>query len=158
MLLKCCPGTCLFRIMLLIHRAVNCLGPVYLCDLIGLYTPTRSLRSAGTKQLNNKRPKTKCKAGDASFPAAAPYLWNRLPFPVRELYNEDAFKSRPFCVSKRRLKQVKFLINISKQTTHIILNSRQVSCFYHILHSHCSIQNYAAPLQRYASDHEDAAE
>ena len=70
-----------FKIMLHVHRAVNCRGPVYLSDLICIYTPTISLRSAATKQL--KRPKTNCKAGDASFPAAAPDLSSRLPFSVR---------------------------------------------------------------------------
>ena len=70
-----------FKIMLLVHRAVNCRGPVYLRDLICIYTPTKALRSEGTKQL--KRPKTNGKAGDASFPAAAPDLWNRLPFSLR---------------------------------------------------------------------------
>ena len=39
-----------FKKMLLVHRAVNFRGPVYLRDLIWIYTPTRSLRSAGTKQ------------------------------------------------------------------------------------------------------------
>ena len=34
-----------------------------------------------------------CKAGDASFPAAAPDLWNRLPFSLRELCNENSFKN-----------------------------------------------------------------
>ena len=62
-------GLVCFKIMLLVHRVVNCRGPVYLRDLICIYTPTRSLRSEGTKQL--KRPKTNSKAGDASFPAAA---------------------------------------------------------------------------------------
>ena len=38
-----------FKIMLLVHRAVNFRGPVYLRDLI--YMLTSSLRSAGTKQL-----------------------------------------------------------------------------------------------------------
>ena len=81
-----------FKIMLLVHRAVNCRGPVYLLDLICIYMPTRSLRSEGTKHL--KRPKTKnCKAGDVSFPAAAPDLWNRLPFSIRELHNENSFKN-----------------------------------------------------------------
>ena len=80
-----------FKIMLIVHRAVNCRGPVYLRDLICIYTPTRALRSEGTKQL--KRPKTNCKAGDASFPAAAPDLWNRLPFSLRELCNENSFKN-----------------------------------------------------------------
>ena len=42
-----------FKIMLLIHRAVNCRGPVYLRDLICIYTSTRALRSAGTKQAAN---------------------------------------------------------------------------------------------------------
>ena len=77
------------KITLHVHRAVNCHGPVYLRDLI--YTPTRSLRSEGTKHL--KRPKINCKAGDESFPAAAPDLWNRPPFSVRELHNENSFKN-----------------------------------------------------------------
>ena len=34
-----------FKIMLLVHRAVNCRGPVFLRDLICIYTPTRALRS-----------------------------------------------------------------------------------------------------------------
>ena len=84
-------GLVCFKIMLLVHRAVNCRGPVYLRDLICIYTPTRPLRSEETKHL--KRPKTNCKAGDASFPAAAPDLWNRPPFSVRELYNENSFKN-----------------------------------------------------------------
>ena len=84
-------GLVCFKIMLLVHRAVNCHGPVYLRDLICIYMPTRSLRSEGTKRL--KRPKTNCKAGDASFHAAAPDLWNRLSFLVRELYNENSFKN-----------------------------------------------------------------
>ena len=79
-----------FKIMLLVNRAVNCRGPVYLRDLICIYTPTRALRSEGTKQLNI--PKTNCKAGDASFPAAAPDLWNRLPFSLRELCNENSLR------------------------------------------------------------------
>jgi hypothetical protein len=49
---------------------------VYLRDLICVYTPTRSLRSEETKHL--KRPKTNCEAGNATFPAAAPDLWNSL--------------------------------------------------------------------------------
>ena len=81
-------GLVCFKIMLLVHRAVNCREPVYLLDLICFCMPTRSLRSEGTKHL--KRPKTNCKAGDASFPAAAPDLWNRPPFSVRELYNENS--------------------------------------------------------------------
>ena len=46
-----------FKIMLLVHRAVNFRGPVYLLDRI--YMLTRSLRSAGIKQV--KWPKTKCR-------------------------------------------------------------------------------------------------
>ena len=84
-------GLVCFNIMLLVHRAVNCLGPVYLRDLICIYTPTRSLRSEETKHL--KRPKTNCKAGGASFPAAAPDLWKSLSFSVRELHNENSFKN-----------------------------------------------------------------
>ena len=74
-------GLVCFKIMLLVHRAVNCRGPVYLHDLICIYMPTRSLCSEETKHL--KRPKTNCEAGNATFPAAAPDLWNSLSFSVR---------------------------------------------------------------------------
>ena len=75
-------GRVSIKIILLVHRAVNCRGPVYLRDLACIYTPTRSLRSEGTKQL--KRPKTKSKT-------AAPHLWNRLPFTVRKLNNDGQY-------------------------------------------------------------------
>ena len=64
-------GRVSLKIMLLVHRAVNCRGPVYLRDLTCIYTPTRSLRSEVNKQL--KRPKTKC---------------NTAAFPVRKLNND----------------------------------------------------------------------
>ena len=40
-----------YKIMLLVYRVVNFRGPVYLRDRIWVYTPTRSLRSDGSKQL-----------------------------------------------------------------------------------------------------------
>ena len=82
------PGTCLFQDNATRPQSdqlswINVLACPYLI--------TRSLRSEGTKQL--KRPKRNGKAGDASFPAAAPDLWNRPPFSVRGLYNENSFKN-----------------------------------------------------------------
>ena len=62
-------GVC-FKIMLLVHRAVNCHGPVYLRDLICIYTPTRSLRSAGTKQV--KDPKQNAKLETRFSPQLVP--------------------------------------------------------------------------------------
>ena len=55
-----------------------------------MHVPMRSLRSAGSRLL--ARPRTRCKAGDASFAAAAPDLWNELPMSIRELTSEPGFK------------------------------------------------------------------
>jgi hypothetical protein len=79
-----------FKVLVLVHRAVNNCGPVYLRELVSIYVPTRSLRSAGNRLL--VRARTRCRAGDASFAAAAADLWNGLPLPLRELTSEAAFK------------------------------------------------------------------
>ena len=63
---------------------------MYLCDLVSLHKPTRSLRSAENHILVT--PRTRCKVGDASYVAAAPDLRNDLTVSLRELTSKATFK------------------------------------------------------------------
>ena len=56
-------------------------APVYLCELVCPYQPTRTLRSANNNMLQVKG--TRTKAGDCSFAVAAASLWNNLPTVIK---------------------------------------------------------------------------
>ena len=67
--------------MVLVHRAVNDTGPVYLQELVNMYRPGRSLRAQSARLLTI--PKTRSRAEDATFVSAAADLWNTLPLILR---------------------------------------------------------------------------
>ena len=66
-----------FKILLLVYKALNGLGPKYISDLLVRYEASRPLRSSGTGLLSVPRIKTK--HGEAAFSFYAPRLWNKLP-------------------------------------------------------------------------------
>ncbi|KAK2161562.1 hypothetical protein NP493_1576g00003 [Ridgeia piscesae] len=65
-------------------------APVYLCELVCPYQPTRTLRSANNNMLQVKR--TRTKAGDCSFAIAAASLWNNLPTVIKTCDNLTSYK------------------------------------------------------------------
>ena len=65
--------------------------PSYLNDLLSVYTPSRSLRSQGSKLLKVPRIKLK-KCGERSFSHYAPVLWNSLPQNLRSAGSIEVFK------------------------------------------------------------------
>ncbi|KAK2161139.1 hypothetical protein NP493_1601g00027 [Ridgeia piscesae] len=65
-------------------------APVYLCELVCPYQPTRTLRSANNNMLEVKR--TRTKAGDCSFAIAAASLWNNLPTVTKTCDNLTSYK------------------------------------------------------------------
>ncbi len=82
-----------FKVLLMTYKAVNSLGPSYLCELVKIHEPIRSLRS--NDQLLLHVPKTKLvTAGDRSFSSAAPRLWNPLPFEIKTAGSVELFKKR----------------------------------------------------------------
>ena len=81
-----------FKIILLVYKTLNGLGPKYLLDLLTPYQPSRTLRSSGKGLLTVYRPKTK--HGKASFKYFASYSWNKLPETLRCAPNVATFKSR----------------------------------------------------------------
>ena len=65
-------------------------APVYLCELVCPYQPTRTLRSANNNMLQVKH--TRTKAGDCSFAVAAASLWNNLPTVIKTCDNLTSIK------------------------------------------------------------------
>lgn len=81
-----------FKILLFVFKSLNSLAPPCISELLHLYTPTRSLRSAD--QLLLHVPKTNRKLrGDRTFAVAAPNLWNDLPQPIKQATSITHFKS-----------------------------------------------------------------
>jgi hypothetical protein len=79
-----------YKILLLVFKCLHELAPVYLCQLLELYMPSRSLRSSSQNLLIEKQPRTKI--GERAFSVCGPKLWNRLPVHVRNIGDIDAFK------------------------------------------------------------------
>ena len=80
-----------FKILVLVWRALNNMGPAYISDMLSLYTPARALRSKSQYMLII--PKTRLKSyGDRAFSVAAPTLWNELPLTIRRAQTIGAFK------------------------------------------------------------------
>ena len=79
-----------FKLLVFTYKAMHNGAPVYLCELVCPYQPTRTLRSANNNMLEVKR--TRTKAGDCSFAVAAASLWNNLPTVIKTCDNLTSFK------------------------------------------------------------------
>ncbi|KAK2181450.1 hypothetical protein NP493_397g00018 [Ridgeia piscesae] len=79
-----------FKLLVFTYKAMHNDAPVYLCELVCPYQPTRTLRSANNNMLQVKR--TRTKAGDCSFAVAAASLWNNLPTVINICDNLTSFK------------------------------------------------------------------
>ena len=81
-----------FKILMFVFKVRNGLAPQYLTDVLQCYAPARALRSSD--QLLLAVPKTRLKTrGDRAFGAAAPRLWNSLPWHIRSAGSIEVFKS-----------------------------------------------------------------
>ena len=80
-----------YKILLLTFKALHGLAPMYLQDLIQVYTPPRALRSADLNLLFDPKVNLKC-YGERAFVKASPGCWNRLPRDIRFITDVDSFK------------------------------------------------------------------
>ena len=80
------------RILFLVYKCRNGLGPGYLTSMLSAYTPVRGLRSASYGLLVEPRSRLKT-VGDRVFSVAGPSEWNRLPGEIRDCQTLGAFKS-----------------------------------------------------------------
>ena len=81
-----------FKLALLTYNALHDIGPSYLCELLTVYRPTRTLRSSDQSLLVEPPFRTIC-YGQKAFVNAAPRIWNSLPVHIRECTTKDTFKS-----------------------------------------------------------------
>ena len=81
-----------YKIAMLCYKALNCnSSPLYLTEMLQVYTPARALRSQGSMLLDV--PRTRLKTyGDRAFVRAGPTVWNSLPDDLRCSSSVDTFK------------------------------------------------------------------
>ena len=81
-----------YKLAVTTFNCLNDIAPGYLRDLLTLYVPSRSLRSASDTTLLII-PKTKYKTiGERSFYSCAPSLWNDIPKRIRQSNSKIIFK------------------------------------------------------------------
>ena len=68
---------CEFKILLLTFKSLNGCAPEYLCDMLNLYMPNRSLRSTAFKSFVPYRNRS-IRLGKRLIGTSAPKLWNEL--------------------------------------------------------------------------------
>lgn len=80
-----------FKTLILTFKVVHGTAPVYLCDLVKFYTPSRNLRSVSPWTLQEPICKLK-RMGERAFSFRAPRLWNALPEVIKSAPTLDCFK------------------------------------------------------------------
>nr|XP_054587966.1 uncharacterized protein LOC129153102 isoform X1 [Nothobranchius furzeri] len=82
-----------FKVLLMVFKCLNGLGPSYLSELLHKYEPSRSLRSSSSHVLVIPKARTHSQ-GEASFQLYGPRLWNGLPEDLRTVESVLVFKAR----------------------------------------------------------------
>ena len=77
--------------MLIVHKSFNNIAPIYIYEMLKVYTPSRNLRSSNMSLL--KEPTSKRTWDDRSFSVLAPRLWNHLPTKLKSFHSKTIFKS-----------------------------------------------------------------
>ena len=82
-----------YKLSCLCFKIISHQAPIYLSELLHLYTPSRQLRSAtDTRVFIIPSFRTKS-CGQRSFSYQAPLIWNQLPVSVRHSTSVSSFKS-----------------------------------------------------------------
>ena len=79
-----------YKILMHTYKALNDMGPLYIKELLGVYRPTRSLRSASRSLLVVPHTRTQT-YGCRCFGKSAPQLWNDLPESVKKCEQSSQF-------------------------------------------------------------------
>ena len=81
-----------YKISTLCYRSRDSSAPAYFSDLLSVYQPSRSLRSADAGLMTVPRIKLN-KYGKRAFSYIGPVTWNSLPKPLRDAPSLPSFKS-----------------------------------------------------------------
>ena len=86
----------LFKFILYVFKCMNNAAPSYLVDLVSLQSDKYTARGQRLRSSSDTTrlfvPRSRKRAGDSSFLAAAPKLWNALPVYLRESESVPAFR------------------------------------------------------------------
>ena len=82
----------IFKLLLLTFKTLNGQSPAYISDLVTVYQPQRTLRSASQYLLQESIGRTLTYG--RSFSRVAPRLWNRLPLALRSPQTISRFKAQ----------------------------------------------------------------
>ena len=82
-----------FKVLVLVYKCRNGLGPGYLTSTLSAYTPVCGLLSASYGLLVEPRSRLKT-VGDRAFSVVGPREWNRLPGEIRDCQTLGAFKRK----------------------------------------------------------------
>ncbi len=80
-----------FKVLLLVYKSLNGIGPKYMSDMLTEYKPNTPLRSLGSSQL--EIPRVHTKQGESAFSYYAARSWNQLPEEIRCAKTLATFKS-----------------------------------------------------------------
>ncbi len=92
-----------FKVLLLVYKSLNGLGPKYIADMLTEYKPNRPLRSLGSSQL--EIPRVHTKHGESAFRYFASRSWNQLPEEIRYAKILATFKSKLICLAVHLLNE-----------------------------------------------------
>ncbi|KAE8289426.1 hypothetical protein D5F01_LYC11126 [Larimichthys crocea] len=81
-----------FKVLLLVNKSLNGLGPQYINDMLAEYRPSRALRSTDSGQIVEHRVQTR--HSKAAFSSYAVHNWNKLPAGLNSAPTFSTFKSR----------------------------------------------------------------
>ena len=87
------PFRVVFKLLLLVFKALNGLGPRYLVELLQYQNHSRTLRSNSLEFLLQQNSNTKT-YGDRAFSICAPTLWNGIPLDIRKSSSVSTFKNQ----------------------------------------------------------------
>ena len=82
-----------FKIMLITYKVLHDRAPIYIQELLQLYTPSRNLRSSN-RNILVKHYFNLNSYGKRAFSVAAPELWNNLPEDIKSANSIDDFKRK----------------------------------------------------------------
>jgi len=81
-----------FKVLLLVYKLLNGLGPQYIANMLTKYKPNRSHRPLGSFQLEIQR--VHSKHGESAFSYYVSRSWNQLPEEIECAPTVATFKSR----------------------------------------------------------------
>ncbi|KAK0141171.1 hypothetical protein N1851_021853 [Merluccius polli] len=81
-----------FKVLLLVYKSLNGLGPEYMNDILVEYKPSRALRCTDLGQI--VKPRVQTKHGEAAFSCYAAQNWNKLPAELKSAPTVSIFKSK----------------------------------------------------------------